>query len=229
MTLHDDKHEALLVELLTTSDARRAFEQSELRSCEPCREIVDAHLALEAKLGALGADEREVLSAARSEIPAGEGRAEAALRKVIAADLGKTGQPPRRHAWLWPILAAAAVLIAVFLWRSEPSQPIDPNPPLGPGEWEVEPKGPVEDFSYFSWDAELGEAEWFDVVIYRLDDELGLVELHREESLRQNEWEPGTELHTAWPDEIYWTLEIRGGDIDLRGSPTRYSARRLPR
>lgn len=204
---HHEEHTELLGEILSGTDAKERFEESELANCEECRAEYRAHVRLLSELEELGAHERAGLAAA-SETDAPAGRAEEAFRAHVLRETGaeassaKPSKAPSSPSLLHKLLiAAAAVIFAVVGARILDNDSAEEV--LGEEGELLHPVGQVETFLPFRWDVTLPDRAWFSV--HAEGEGLDLVS----PQLSVQEWNPEEEID--WPREIRWTLEVRRG------------------
>lgn len=201
MNEHGEHRRRLRAILVSGNDARGAFEASELSRCVECREVVEDHVRLLSDLEDLGSEERAMLGAA-SRIEAPPGRAEAALRAHVLAQV--TGAPPRAAAPVsrrWLAVAAGALVIALAL-RSfgTRTRGEEPGGVLGDETRLLHPVGPVESYAPFRWNVVPPEGGYF---VLRVEGEGFALESER---VYGREWTPREP--PEWPVKIRWTLEV---------------------
>ena len=173
-------------------------------------------------LAALGDDERASIRRAQ-EVDAAPGDAEAALAAYASRDvpdarvptsmpdaMPKRRQGPVRRTWI----AAAAVLVFAYLaqtfWLDTPRDPSTTagDVLLGPGVQLVHPRGEVDEYAPFDWNAEGPDGGFFVVRVRDLDDPSFELVSPR---LTEGPWTPDQASELAWPARIRWTVEFYSG------------------
>ncbi|MBI5432517.1 MAG: hypothetical protein HZA52_06785 [Planctomycetes bacterium] len=122
MNAHDAEHEKLLEELISGSKPPDAATERRIAACAECARIWSELRELESRLHGAAGEQDEILREALATPD--RAQAEALVRDFVARV-----QPARRPKPHWVILTsmlafAAAVLVAVTLWRTdEPGSP----------------------------------------------------------------------------------------------------------
>lgn len=208
MDPHSSEHEALIEQLLVgdlTPDDPRA--RALLDGCVECRAKLAELERLSGRLSAVGEEERSVLAeVAQGKLSAAE---EQRLRASVLAQIPRRPRG-RMFPWVLGVLAAAAVVAVVFVWRarSDDGARSGGEQYLGGHKVEgVEPDGIVKKFGTFRWrSTALPAGGSYTLRIWSEADPR--VPLIVKEELLEPEWTPSSADLEKLPRKLRWQVEM---------------------
>ncbi|MCC6408642.1 MAG: hypothetical protein IT453_15880 [Planctomycetes bacterium] len=166
MNAHDAEHEKLLEDLISGSKPPDAASERRIASCAECARIWKELRDLEHHLhGAAGEQDAILRDALASPDRV---QAEALVRDFVARV-----QPARRPKPRWVVLTsmlavAAAVIVAVTLWRTDEPQALESVELHGTDHLRITTRGPVGDTLEWAYTSEV--AADFEVIVRDADD-----------------------------------------------------------
>ena len=218
--MHGDRYEELLRQVLTGQCAEDDPEVQQVLARAPelhdrLRRMQD----LAARLDRVGADDRQLLGQAMH----GSSPLEGELRAML--ERGRRRQ--RRWRLVWPLAAAAAVLLLslIVLLRDQGPSPADVF--LGLKEGEMRPVGVVDQYETFEWNLDLPPGGVFEVRFFAGHDvplRDVLLAVNVEDA---NQFTPDSQQRRLLPDDLQWQVLVLGAD-GLRRSAGLRSVRRKP-
>jgi len=196
-----DEQEDLIERLITGELDLESPEVQEALSDPSFRAEYESAANTMAWLDAAGSHARELARQAEDEGPVD---GEDAVHQVFAREARAQTPPAPKRSWAPIWLAAAAVIVAGWLFFGlEPSSDPAPDPSriLGASIAELEPSGATDVFGEFRWRYDLPPGGWFLVTI---DSGVDGGEILTSEKLFLPSWRPSVE---AWPAVVRWEVQ----------------------
>jgi len=204
---HGREHEELLRRLLLgEAHASEPLAREQLEACADCRAELERLRALDQRLRAAAASEREDLAHARATAGAED---EARVRGTLLAALAARRAQSRRRVVLLALAAvlllAASLALRPFLLPERGSAV--PEVLLGGSIPCHSPVGPVGVYDVFSWTYELPpQGGHFELELSFLVDGKGGASFRTIHDLGEPRWKPTPEEERALPERLFWRV-----------------------
>lgn len=192
-------------------EALDASARHALEACPRCSGELGELAALEGLLGRTAEDEREVLAEVTDEARERELEFVTEVHRTRLASGAAPEHPRRRARFTW-WLAAAGLLVALYLSTRDRAPQSQPGPPSDPDVYlsgphalvarDLEPNGTVAAFDALRWQPGEELVSSWQVVV---EDAEG-AELWRSDRVHGTSVELDPEKTATWPDRIRWTV-----------------------
>ncbi len=210
----EQNHAQSLRDLLAGShDPWQEFATSQFASCEECRaEIQSLHSVADHLDDAAADAHRQEQDSNSYREPGLEQQLTDFLRAQVKSRARRSKMPRRVLGGAALTAIAATLLLFILFPRSSPSpdgSEFNPNVRLGNPRL-LSPEGEVSTFEEFSWDRQVPQGGWFVVRVHDASapDDVALTTTDR---LGEPRWRPRPEEREAWPDQIFWVVEVYDG------------------